>query len=254
MKEKLFEEYDKLHVATDIIVLTTDMRRYDAEKSQQSVQVMLMKRAEPTTTWALPGGFVSRNTGVTECARVKLQEKTGLSKVYMEQLKTYGDKTDRDSRGRVVSVAHVALASKEELESNRGKATIEGTEAQWFWLNSIRDSDYNVVDIEFESLEGHTVVTELAFDHKQMVMDAINRVRNKCEYTNVIFHMMPAEFKLRDLESVYTWVVGHMIPSFRRKIAVKVKSTDKVSYGDQHRPAVYHTFNGSLKTEESGVV
>lgn len=237
-----FNDYTKISVANDVVILTSEKEIQDNKRTvaKQGLQVLLVKRTDSTytNTWALPGGFVDADKGLTECTMHKLKEKTGLSNVYLEQLKTYGDNLVRDPRGRVISVAYMALATKQGLS---GLEVNDRT--AWFWLSMKRDNKHNVVDVSFYKEGEDLVLNDLAFDHKQMVIDAINRIKNKVEYTDVVFSLMPRYFTIRDLQTVYEAILGYQVYSFRRRIGNKVIQTNKVTTGDAHRPAALFEYN-----------
>src|SRR5690349_20665449 len=74
------------------------------------LQVLLIRRGQAPfkDKWALPGGFVRVEETLDEAALRELEEETGLKKVFLEQLYTFGA-VKRDPRARVVSVAYYAL-------------------------------------------------------------------------------------------------------------------------------------------------
>ena len=81
---------------------------------------------------------------------------------------------------------------------------------------------------------------KLAFDHPLVITSGISRLKNKIEYTDIVFNMMPEYFTLGELQQVYEVILGKKLldPAFRRIIADKVEKTDKVKTGGGHRPSV----------------
>src|SRR5687767_12115178 len=108
---KRFQDYPKPSVAVDVVCLTVEAG---------ALSVLLYEREIPPQAGALalPGGFVQVDESLDEAAARLLRDKAGLSKVFLEQLFTFGD-VERDPRGRVITVAYFAL-----LDAARfGKAT-----------------------------------------------------------------------------------------------------------------------------------
>ena len=81
---------------------------------------------------------------------------------------------------------------------------------------------------------------KLAFDHPLVILAGIERLKNKIEYTDIVFNMMPEYFTLGELQQVYEIILGKKLldPAFRRIIADKVEKTDKMKTGGGHRPSV----------------
>jgi 8-oxo-dGTP diphosphatase len=139
--------------------------------------------------WALPGGFidVDRDTDLLACARRKLREKTGLNGIYLEQLGGWGSRK-RDPRGWSVTQAYFALMSAEKVELQAGA---NATAAKWSPIRS-----------------GDRVTERLAFDHETILRAALERLRNKVEYT------------LSELQSAYEIVLGRPVEksAFRTRV------------------------------------
>ena len=177
--------------------------------------VLLVQRgSEPFRgRWALPGGFVRPDESVEAAAWRELAVETGMSRFpgHLEQLRTYGD-TGRDPRLRAVSVAHVAFApdlpdpttgpSGTGTSSNRTSSTGASMTGPRWWA---------VEDLE---------EVPLAFDHAQILTDAIERVRSKLEYTTLATRFVSEPFSLKDLYRVYqaVWGLSPDLPGFRRKV------------------------------------
>ncbi len=164
-----------------------------------SLQVLLVKRGVPPFEgqYAIPGGFIRGDESIEEAALRELHEETGLRNVFLEQLYTFGD-PKRDPRGRVITVAYYALIASDKLSLVAGA---DAAEAQWFPASS---------------------VPPLAFDHKSILDYALERLRNKLEYTTVGFQLLPEKFTLGELQAVYEVILGRPLDkrNFRRKLAL----------------------------------
>lgn len=160
------------------------------------LQVLLVRRGIPPFEgqWAIPGGFVLAGESLEAAAARELEEETGVRDVYLEQLYTFGD-PGRDPRGRVVTVAYFALI-RPDLELAAGS---DAAEARWWPADA---------------------PPPLAFDHDRILAYAIERLRNKLEYTTVGFQLLPERFTLGDLQAVYEAVLGRPLDkrNFRRKL------------------------------------
>ena len=168
--------YPPFAVTVDVAVFTI---RDDA------LQVLLIERGEEPFlgAWALPGGFVKIDEDLEQAAARELAEETSLrtGSWHLEQLGTYGT-PDRDPRMRVVSVAYWAICA--EVPELRG-----GGDAAAAALTP-------VVEIERGRVR-------LAFDHEQIVRDAVERTRSKLEYTALAAKFCPPEFSIGQLRRVY---------------------------------------------------
>src|SRR6516164_7576298 len=119
-------QYPRPALTVDAVVFGLD---------DEDLKVLLIRRdLEPfKDKWALPGGFVRVEESLEEAVRRELQEETGLSQVFLEQLYTFGD-VDRDPRERVVTVAYYALV---KLSDHRVRAATDARDAAWFAVSEV---------------------------------------------------------------------------------------------------------------------
>ena len=187
-------------VTVDIIVLTiTDAK----------LQVLLTERgaAPYVGSWALPGGFVRVDEGLDEAAARELTEETGVRAAkHLEQFGSYGD-PGRDPRMRVVSVAYLAILP------NVGPiaAATDARNAELVPIGHL---------LPVRQVLGRHPSRELAFDHKAILRDAVERARTKLESTSIATAFLPREFTLTELRGVYEIVWAEELDpgNFRRKV------------------------------------
>jgi len=269
--------YERPSVTNDVIIFTTDDRNENNSRKvpKKGIQVLLIKRGDypEKGKWAIPGGFVNMNESLEEGAIRKLKEETGIDNVYMEQLYSFGE-VNRDPRTRVISIGNVALISKDNINFNK---EIPVDETKWFWIeknliNSEEDTNYMVRKylLTFESEDGVVKIKyeitekveksilrkketiykfledsteELAFDHYKIIDSAIDRVRNKVEYTPIALNLLPRLFTVKELQNVYEAIMGREILNFRRKMDNMIVETDETIEGKPFRPAKVFKFN-----------
>ena len=184
---------------------------------EEKLQLALIKRGiEPfKNSWAIPGGFVRIDEELEEAARREIEEETGVRDVFLEQLYTFGD-LGRDPRTRVITIVYFALVPGEHLTL---RADTDASDASWFAVDDL---------------------PELAFDHAAIVAVGIERLKAKIEYSNVAYGLLPARFRLSELQRVYEIILGRALDkrNFRKRVLALglVEATDKYSSG-AHRPA-----------------
>jgi 8-oxo-dGTP diphosphatase len=179
-----------LRVTVDIVIFAV---------RERTLQVLLVKRGVPPFQGqhAIPGGFIHEDESLEDAALRELYEEAGVRNVFLEQLYSFSD-PKRDPRGRVITVAYFALIGSDERTLIAGA---DAAEAGWFPVNNL---------------------PPLAFDHQHILEYALERLRNKVEYTTVSFELLPEKFTLSELQAVYETILGRPLDkrNFRRKIAL----------------------------------
>ena len=249
-------EFERLSMTSDILLLSvSDVKTSNYRKTNKKMMsVLLVKRRDfpYKDKWCLQGGFLDPlNETLEECAKRVLKRETNLSNIYLEQLFTFDD-IKRDPRTRVVSVSYVALVDKNRL-------TDISSDASWFDITLIEEKGNDVFitldnGVDTISFTIHKTLRkmstdrydfsvldnkDLAFDHAKVILAGLERIRNKINYTDIVFNMMPKYFTLGELQQVYEVILGKKLldPAFRRIIAHKVEQTDKMQTGRGHRPS-----------------
>jgi 8-oxo-dGTP diphosphatase len=169
--------------------------------------VLLVQRPETAgepypLAWALPGGFidVERDADLLACARRKLKEKTGIVSPYLEQLGSWGSRK-RDPRGWSVTQAYFALLPSMKMDLIAGA---NAPAVRWAPIDA--------------GAEG--VPDRLAFDHASILGAALERLRNKVEYTSLPAFLLPEEFTLSELQRAYEIVLDRTVEksAFRKRV------------------------------------
>lgn len=198
-----------VNLAVDLVVLTVRDGRLDT---------LLIQRGIPPYQgeWALPGGFVHPDEDLPDAAARELREETGIGG-HLEQLASYGA-PGRDPRGRVVTVAYLALLPHAPTPT----AGTDAADASW----------QPVADIP----------AKLAFDHDRILSDGVERARGKLEYTPLAAAFCPPEFTIAQLRAVYEAVWGRRLDprNFHRKVTGTpgfAEPTGTAVTGERGRPA-----------------
>lgn len=202
-------------VTVDLVVLTV--------KDDRLLVLAVRRGVAPYKgRWALPGGFVHDDEDLLDAAERELGEETGVGSVraHLEQLATYGA-PGRDPRGRVVTVAYLALVP------GLGQAAAGSDAAEASWVP--------VADLMAGS-------ARLAFDHRRILGDGLDRAGAKLEYSPLGIGFCLDEFTIAELRRVYEAVWGTQLDprNFHRKVTGTpgfVTATGRTTARDGGRPA-----------------
>jgi 8-oxo-dGTP diphosphatase len=164
--------------------LTVDVVLFTITDEQLSV--LLIKRTNQPFqgSWALPGGFIKIEEDLVSTAERELEEETGIRVGYLEQLHTYGHPL-RDPRGRVVSVVYFAIIPHVYPRGNS-----DASDAKWFPISRF---------------------PELAFDHSEIIADALVQLQNNMESTAMVFQLLPETFDITQITGLYQIILGRHV-------------------------------------------
>lgn len=186
----------------DIVIFTiVSSEKPMAKKAlpTRELQVLLIQRNiwPFEGKWALPGGFTMEHETVYDCAKRELQEETAVENIHMEYFNVYST-PGRDPRGWIISHAFLALVN-ERLLAQRA-AAVDASDVQLF---SVQEA----------------LLMDLAFDHKQILSDALQEIRKKMLTTTIAKEFLPEQFTLSELYQVIQTVVPDFEePNFIRKL------------------------------------
>lgn len=205
--------------SVDIVLLTLN-------QGQLCVTLAPRDKAPFVGSDALPGGYIHAqedNDCLAAAIRI-LREKTGISPPYLEQLQTFAG-ASRDPSGWSISVAYFALVPAEVIA---------------------------VADHPGASLCLVDKLSLLPFDHNEIIAAAVDRIRNKSQYSSLPCHLAGETFTLPKLQKIYEACLGETLNkvSFRRKMD-ELNALDalpgQTESGGAHRPAQLYRLKPEFK-------
>ena len=154
----------------------------------------------------------------------------GIKPEFIEQLKTYSAR-GRDPREFVVTVAYYALVKRNKYVIKGGDDAVE---AKWFSINELPELN-------------------LAFDHAQIIQDAIERLRERIHFEPIGFNLLDKEFTMPQLQNIYIAILNppkddntirdrRNFPKKMLKLGY-IKDTGKIVADQPHRPPKLYTFD-----------
>lgn len=215
-------EYPSVALSVDLVVL--------AVQGNTLHVVMVRRGGHPFKgDLALPGGFVGPEEDALQAAWRELEEETGLDltahRAHVEQLATFSSPT-RDPRMRVVSVAHLALLATDGRTLPELRSGSDAGAARWLPVHDV------------------LATAEPAFDHRDILAMALERLAGKIEYTLTAARLLPEEFALYQLRHVYeaVWNTEKLdAGNFTRKMTGALTGTGRKITRSKGAPAALFT-------------
>lgn len=171
---------------------------------------------------SLLGDLVSPDQDLDEAASKILLDRTGLSGVYLEQVKTFG-KVDRHPLGRVITTAYYSLINIEKCNIQMPES---GKRPKWYAINEVK---------------------EMAFDHIEVLKACDKRLKQRVRIRPIGFELLPKKFTLTQLQLLYEAILGTPLDkrNFRKKIQGMNLLVELKEYQRDvaHRPARLHRFD-----------
>lgn len=210
-------------------ILTVDSVIF--QLTDDTLNVLLIRRArEPfKNEWALPGGYNPAGETTHQALSRILNAKAGVrtsSLIYIEQLYTF-DTVARDPRGHAVSVTYMGLGRNIEPKNSK-----TSQHPQFFPVTNL---------------------PKLAYDHKEIIDYAHQRLQSKITYTNAVYALLEEKFTLSELQKAYEAILCRPLDkrNFRKKFLSLdlIQKTNQTHQHGAHRPARLYKFNQqSLET------
>lgn len=226
-EDRFLEEYEPRDYPS--VALAVDLVVFAVVGSM--LQVALVHRGEHPFKGdlALPGGFVGPEEDALGAAWRELEEETGLDlgahRAHVEQLATFSS-PKRDPRMRVVSVAHLALLATDGRTLPALDPGSDAAAARWHPVHEV------------------LATGSLAFDHREILAAALERLAGRIEYTLTAAKLLPEEFALYQLRHVYeaVWNTDRLdAGNFTRKMTGALTDTGRKVARSKGAPASVFT-------------
>lgn len=193
--------------------------------------LLLRKKTEPYKGyWVLPNEKLSTEETLEEKSDVVLDEQTGLSNVYLEQIKTFSA-LNRYPDKRIIGTSFLGLVDSVSIEIKREERL--KIESEWFSIDAI---------------------PKLGYDHEEIIRNSIDYLRRKIVSTNVLKKLFPSDFTLPEIQKVYEQILGKQLDrrNFRKKFINLglIEDTGYKNEGMNGRPAKLYKFREDIKERE----
>jgi 8-oxo-dGTP diphosphatase len=210
---QLVQSYPKVPLTVDCVLFGFE---------ENTLQVLLIKSDLDLFKGKLSllGDKVNSNEDLSTAANRVLEERTGMKKVYLEQVQTFS-KPNRHPGGRVVTTVYASL------------------------LN-IKHHSLEIMDNE---LKWHPVkqISEMAFDHKEILECCYRWLQKRIQEHPLALNLLPEKFSLRQLQNVYEAILDTTLDrrNFRKKFASMgfLIDTNEMEQQVSHRPGKLYSFD-----------
>jgi 8-oxo-dGTP diphosphatase len=199
------------------------------------LDILLVKHARGISKgkWALPGGWIQYNESIDDAAKRLLQSLTGISNIYLEQLKAFGD-VHRYPTKRVVTLAYYTLVKEEHYSLIPG---FTASDAKWFNIQE---------------------TPELPYDHQAILDFGFRHIKQKVRQEPIGFNLLPEKFTLLQLQELYESILETKLDksNFRRKLLKMnlLKPCSEKQQDVSHRAAGLYRFDKKIydQLEQTG--
>ncbi len=240
------------HISVDCVIFGYNLK---------NLEVLLLKRQLLSKNkkefiindLTLPGNHIRNNENLDTAASRILYELTGVKDIYLEQFGVFdaptrlNNPTDqkwlsaigKNPKNRVVTIAYYSLIPLEKYYIGQN-----GTKPLPIWYGK---------DPHWYHLEE---IDTMAFDHKEILLEALRLLREKAQVKPIIFELLPEKFTVTQIQQLYEVILGQQLDkrNFRKKIKTieYIVSLNEKQRGVKHKPARYYMFSQDVyeRTQE----
>ena len=220
--------------------LSLDCVIFGFHENQLKVLLLKMKNAKQ---WCLPGGFVFKDEDVDEAAQRVLKERTGLSKIFLQQFNVFGKPRRSDSN------FHREILRKDGIEL---------ADDHWLFRRFVTIGYYALVEYSHVNPEPDNFsdyctwrdvndLPDLMMDHRQIAGEALSTLQTHLNYHPIGYSLLPAKFTMPQLQKLYETILNKKLDrrNFQRKILSYgiLKRLQEVKKGGAHKAPYLYSFD-----------
>ena len=175
------------------------------------LKILLVKRKNNPYQghWALTGGALYNDEDLEDGLNREIYEKTGLEHIEVKLANVFGKK-NRSPVMRMVAVTYIGIIDASKVEI--AKSTLKTSNAEWFSIDE---------------------VPQLAYDHNEIITDAIKKLKEEILKTNLLKVFFPSGFTLPELQKVYESILEKKLD--RRNFRKKILNMDMIIPTDEEK-------------------
>ena len=262
-------DYERPSNTVDIVLfrMENEEEKVIRKAPTTKMKILLIKRKDHPFIGqlALPGGFCNKNEDMEMSARRELLEETSVSNCYMEEIKSYST-PNRDPRTWVVSHSFLALLPPESAYTKAGD---DAEESMWYEIRKTIDKNNNIIIelyneengdyvratqkpiqvqngkimVKTHSKPQYETTLHCAFDHIEIIADALKRFEERIENVSFLEAFLPKEFTLQTMQNAMEGILGKSLvkQNFRKKVLPYLEDIGIKEQHNGYRPAsLYH--------------
>lgn len=203
---------------------------FTVEKGVTKVLLINRKNEPYKDKWALVGGALYNDERLEDGLRREIKEKTGINIDFDLHLCNVFDEVKRSPLMRMLAVTYLGVIDNEKVSIL--KETLKTTNAEWFPIDNI---------------------PELAYDHNEILKDALNNLKTKIVSSDILKSLFPGEFTIPEIQKVYESILEKKFDrrNFRKKLLNLNLITDTSKYGkfEGRKPAKLYKFNNKVENK-----
>ena len=195
-----------------------------------------------TGLFALPGGFIKKNQSLKDAVNKGVEDRTGLTNVFMDQFQIFGklDRSDPAATRRILE------GNNEDLEKN-----------EWMMERFLTVGHYALINYEevdpkpdhlSDSIGWYDIdnVPQLMMDHNEIVEKALEVLRNNISEKLIGMNLLPPKFTMKQLQQVFEAILNQKLrrTSFQRKMLSMdiLERHEKLFEGKAHKAPYLYSF------------
>ena len=237
----------KINLKVSFVIFSVSCTESDNYRklSDKKLSVLLCKENE----YMLPTKVITNPSKIDDNIVTYVKELTGIDNVYSEQLYTFSSVCNEVLEINQTYISLIDQSKVISLNDNCSWFNIDLEEGDSGYTCTLNSDSEKVDFMVSKKLKSHTTdrysfreerSDNLYHNHSVYLISGLERLRNKINYTDIVFNMMPPLFTLKNLQHVFELVLNKKLldPAFRRTIADKVEPTNQIESGKGHRPSV----------------